>query len=210
MKRGELKPEDDWRRKCFCSLRRGTRRRAGTFTNTQRLLQWREKAVEPPGDARSETWFMFHLGRRLKEKAKNDARPRNAGLQRADLGLSDRRRDAEPEVEEVLQEINGWTTARPQAAGAGIQGSEERMDRRRADAGFIAECFPKTGENRANERESKDYLGHGWGFAWPNDRRIIYNRASARPDGKPWSERKKLVWWDEEKREVDGAGYAGL
>jgi formate dehydrogenase major subunit len=50
----------------------------------------------------------------------------------------------------------------------------------------------------------KDFLGHGWGFAWPNDCRIIYNRASARPDGKPWSERKKLVWWDEEKKEWGG------
>src|SRR5439155_941553 len=48
-------------------------------------------------------------------------------------------------------------------------------------------------------RKSRDYLGHGWGFAWPSDRRIIYNRASARPDGSPWSERKKLVWWDSEK-----------
>ena len=53
-------------------------------------------------------------------------------------------------------------------------------------------------------RKPKDYLGHGWGFAWPSDRRILYNRASARPDGKPWSERKKLVWWDESKREWTG------
>ncbi len=51
--------------------------------------------------------------------------------------------------------------------------------------------------NKANSRNSKDYLGHGWGFVWPADRRIIYNRASAKPTGEPWSERKKLVWWDE-------------
>jgi formate dehydrogenase major subunit len=57
----------------------------------------------------------------------------------------------------------------------------------------------RDGVNKANSRKSKDYLGHGWGFAWPSDRRIIYNRASARPDGHPWSERKKLVWWDSEK-----------
>jgi formate dehydrogenase major subunit len=57
----------------------------------------------------------------------------------------------------------------------------------------------RDGVNKANSRKSRDYLGHGWGFAWPSDRRIIYNRASARPDGSPWSERKKLVWWDSEK-----------
>ena len=39
-----------------------------------------------------------------------------------------------------------------------------------------------------------------WGWAWPANRRILYNRASADPDGKPWSERKKYVWWDEEQR----------
>ena len=66
----------------------------------------------------------------------------------------------------------------------------------------------RDGVNKANSRKSKDYLGHGWGFAWPSDRRIIYNRASARPDGHPWSERKKLVWWDSEKwTGIDVAGF---
>src|SRR3954452_20813459 len=43
----------------------------GHFTNTQRLLQWREQAVEPPEDCRSELWFMYHLGRRVREKLAN-------------------------------------------------------------------------------------------------------------------------------------------
>ena len=38
----------------------------GSFTNTQRLLQWRDKALDPPGDARSELWFMYHLGKRVR------------------------------------------------------------------------------------------------------------------------------------------------
>src|SRR3954447_2683697 len=40
----------------------------GSFTNTQRLLQWRNKAVEPQGDCRSELWFMYHLGNKVREK----------------------------------------------------------------------------------------------------------------------------------------------
>jgi formate dehydrogenase major subunit len=63
-------------------------------------------------------------------------------------------------------------------------------------------------KNKANAREPKGRYGHGWGYAWPLDRRILYNRASARPDGKPWSERKALVWWDEEKREWVGHDVA--
>jgi formate dehydrogenase major subunit len=39
-------------------------------------------------------------------------------------------------------------------------------------------------------------MAHGWGFVWPANRRILYNRASADPSGKPWSEKKKLIWWD--------------
>ena len=70
--------------------------------------------------------------------------------------------------------------------------------------GSIAAYFPKGPKPGRRARSPKDCLGHGWGFAWPNDCRIIYNRASARPDGKPWSERKKLVWWDEEKKQWTG------
>src|ERR1041385_606203 len=64
--------------------------------------------------------------------------------------------------------------------------------------------MPSPTENKARKREPKGRYGHGWGYAWPSDRRILYNRASARPDGQPWSERKKLVWWDEAKGEWTG------
>ena len=61
--------------------------------------------------------------------------------------------------------------------------------------------FPEPGRNRARERRLTDNpLQPEWGFAWPHNRRVLYNRASADPDGRPWSERKKLVWWDAEKR----------
>ena len=42
-------------------------RRKARFTNTQRLLQWHDKAVDPPGDCRSDVWFIYHLGKRLKQ-----------------------------------------------------------------------------------------------------------------------------------------------
>ncbi len=201
VERGELRPEEI-ATEVFLLPAAGHAEKDGCFTNTQRLLQWHQKAVDPPGDARSETWFMYHLGRRLKEKAKQDPRPRNAGLSALTWNYSVEGRMQEPKVEEVLHEINGYQVADHTL----VSGFNEL----KADGSTACGCwiysgvFPRPGENRANQRNSQDLLGHGWGFAWPSDRRVLYNRASARPDGRPWSERKKLVWWDERNREWTG------
>ena len=64
----------------------------GTFTQTQRMLQWREKAVEPPGDQRSELWFFYHLGRRIKARLSDIGRPAGPAGARPDLGLRGGRR----------------------------------------------------------------------------------------------------------------------
>jgi formate dehydrogenase major subunit len=166
------------------------------------LLQWREKAVEPPGDARSETWFVYHLGRILKQKAAQDSHSRNTGMRALTWNYKTEGPHAEPSAEEVLKEINGYTTDDHKL----VAGYTELNN----DGSTVCGCwiysgvFPEEGRNRANERAPKDAYGHGWGWAWPSDRRIIYNRASARPDGQPWSERKKLVWWDPEAKKWTG------
>jgi formate dehydrogenase major subunit len=201
VKRGELRTEDI-QTEVFLLPAAGHAEKDGTFTNTQRLLQWREKAVEPPGDCRSENWFMYHLGVLLREKAQLDPQPRHAGLLalKWDYSIEGKRR--EPVAEEVLREINGYKVA----DGELVPG----FTALKADGSTACGCwiysgvFPRPGENRANQRAAKGFYGHGWGFAWPSDRRILYNRASARPDGKPWSERKKLVWWDAESKKWTG------
>ena len=199
--RGELSPESI-ATEVFLFPAAGTAEKKGTFTNTQRLLQFREKAVDPPGDARSETWFMYHLGRRLKEKARNDARPRNDGLRALTWNYPTEGKHAEPVVEEILKEINGYSLPNREQ----LKRIKDLKNDGSTACGAWIYCgvFPEKGYNRALERKPKDSLGHGWGFAWPNDCRIIYNRASARPDGQPWSERKKLVWWDESKKQWTG------
>jgi formate dehydrogenase major subunit len=200
-KSGELPPENIGT-EIFLLPAAGSAEKAGTFTNTQRLLQFRRKAVDPPGDARSETWFVYHLGRRLREKASDDSRPRNAGLRALTWNYPVEGPDQEPDVEAVLKEINGYTVSDHKQI-AHIQ--DLKNDGSTASGAWIyCGVFPEESRNRANERKPKDLLGHGWGFAWPNDCRIIYNRASARPDGQPWSERKKLVWWDEAQKKWTG------
>ena len=79
--------------------------KAGTFTQTQRMLQWREKAVEPPGEARSELWFFYHLGRILREKLADstDERDRPRLVLAWDYAME----DDEPSGEDVLRRING-------------------------------------------------------------------------------------------------------
>lgn len=194
--RGELNPEDI-ATEVFLMPAAGQAEKSGSFTNTQRLLQWHNKAVEPPGDARSETWFTYHLGRLLKEKAAREPSSKNAGLNALTWELPTEGEVAEPDAEAVLAEINGckWSDKSP------IKDYEDL----KPDGSTAAGCWiytgvmPERGKNMANERESKDALGHGWGFSWPKDIRILYNRASANPDGAPWSEQKKLLWWDSEK-----------
>src|ERR1700756_1088322 len=58
------------------------------------------------------------------------------------------------------------------------------------------------GVNQAARRRpgvEQDWVAAEWGWAWPANRRILYNRASADRDGHPWSERKALIWWDGER-----------
>ena len=181
------------------------------------MLQWHDKAVDPLGDCRSDAWFLYHLGKRLKALYAGSTDPRDQPLLRLtwDYDFDERPRlpdgtlsriEGEPDLEKVLQEINGYDldenrpAHRPAPSAAGF--SELKDDGSTACGCWIySGVFPEPGRNRARERKLTDNpLQPEWGFAWPHNRRVLYNRASADPDGRPWSERKKLIWWDEEQR----------
>jgi formate dehydrogenase major subunit len=185
----------------------GNAEKSGTFTNTQRLLQFHEKAIAPPGEARSEAWFIHQLAKRLKKLAEASDHPADAPLRALDWWYPEDA-NGEPEIEAVLAEINGFETPGDGGAHHGRQlagFSELRDDGSTACGAWIySGVLGPDGVNRAALREPQGEYHHGWGFAWPADRRILYNRASARPDGAPWSEAKKLVWWDAEKKEWTG------
>ena len=204
VERGELSPETI-ATEVFLFPAAGTAEKEGTFTNTQRLLQCRKKAVDPPGDARSEAWFMYHLGRRLEEKAPRTIRGR--AMPGCNALTWDYPVHGEACRADVRRDSAGdQRTQRSRSANCSRISKTLKNDGSTACGCWIYSGVFPDGENNARTSASrKDYLGHGWGFAWPNDRRILYNRASARPDGKPWSERKKLVWWDETKSEWTGS-----
>jgi formate dehydrogenase major subunit len=178
----------------------------GTFTNTQRMLQFHHQSVRPPGDARSELWFYHELGKRIRARLADSEDPRDRPI----LDLTwDYPEDehGEPDAEAVLQEINGrYLTG--ERAGEMLPSFTEM----RADGSTMGGCWIYTGVyadgiNAANRRKpgsEQDSVALEWGWAWPMNRRILYNRASADPDGKPWSERKAYVWWDEEQGKWTG------
>lgn len=183
----------------------------GSLTNTQRLLQWHDKALDPPGYARSETWFMVHLGHRLRARYAGSTAEHDQGLLHMtwDYPLEGPRQ--EPSAQAVAEEISGYRVA----DGSQVPGYHELRD----DGSTACGCWiysgyaPGKGVNLAASRVP-DPPGvwtnnSQWGFAWPANRRILYNRASADPDGKPWSERKRLVWWDTAADDGKGAwtGY---
>jgi len=177
----------------------------GSFTNTQRLLQWHNKAVEPPGDCRSELHFMFHLIRRIREKLADSTDARDQPLLSLTWDYPTTGPTAEPDAEAVAKEVSGYRTA----DGSALSGYTELAGDGSTASGCWMYCGSYADEvNQANRRKpgaEQSWVAPEWGWAWPMNRRILYNRASADPDGRPWSERKRYVWWDPDAGEWTGA-----
>ncbi len=180
--------------------------KGGTFTNTHRLIQWHDKVADAPGDNRSELWFIYHLGRKLRELYADSDQKKDIPLKNLTwkYPLEDER--GEPSAEAVLKEMNGYTvTDRKQ-----IEKFQSLKDDGSTACGAWLYCgvFPgaKTNKSRSRIPDGPDGPGThlGWGFAWPANRRTMYNRASADAQGRPWSERKKMMWWDAAKGKWDG------
>ncbi|MDQ1429821.1 MAG: formate dehydrogenase major subunit, partial [Actinomycetota bacterium] len=167
----------------------------GSFTNTQRLLQWHHAAVEPAGDARSELWFTYHLGRRIREKLAGSVDPMDRPVLDLAWNYPTSGPMEEPSAEAVLAEVNGWN-----AAGEPLSAYTELADDGSTTCGCWIYCGAYAGGVNQPARRTpggeQDWVAAKWGWAWPANRRMLYNRASADPDGKPWSERKAYLWWD--------------
>jgi formate dehydrogenase major subunit len=175
----------------------------GTFTNTQRLLQWREKALDPKGDCRSDLWFMYHLGRIIREKLAGSGDPKDRPVLDLTWDYPTSGPHDDPDAEAVLREINGWGPD-----GRALSSfSELKSDGSTACGCWIyCGCYADEVNQPARRRPrgEQNWVAGEWGWAWPANRRILYNRASADPDGRPWSQRKRYVWWDEQAGEWTG------
>jgi formate dehydrogenase major subunit len=171
----------------------------GTFTNTQRLLQWHHKAIDPPEDCRSDLSFTFHLGRIIREKLRSSRLKRDRPIKELTWDYPTEGPHDEPSPEVILREISGFDAKGNQLSGY----TELKGDGSTACGCWIYSGCYADGVNQPARRKpgyEQSWVAPEWGWAWPANRRILYNRASADPDGKPWSERKRYVWWDEEKQ----------
>lgn len=200
---GEIVPEE-CRTEVFFMPAASHVEKEGTFTQTQRLLQWREKAVDPPGDCRSELWFFYHLGRMIREKLAGSTLRRDRALLDLLWDYPTHGPDQEPDAEAVLREINGYEVATGRPVSHFV---ELKDDGSTAGGCWIYSGVFADGVNQAARRKSRleqSWVAPEWGWAWPANRRILYNRASADPEGRPWSERKAYISWDPEKGEWTG------
>ncbi len=183
----------------------------GTFTNSARWIQWKWKAIDPPGQAKTDQEIIariFLAVRDLYQKEKGQ-------LPEQVLNVSwSYTNPTNPDLSEVLREINGKAlvdihdpkdpTKIIKTAGQQLDGFAQLMDDGSTMCGnwLHSGVYTEAG-NLSQRRNNADPLGlgmfHSWAFSWPANRRVMYNRASADATGRPWDPRRPGIVWNGEK-----------
>jgi len=189
----------------------------GTIVTSGRLIQYRPKVAEPPGEAQGDIEIMDLIYQELRRLYEAEG----GALPEAVLELN---WSHGADFDSICREINGYWTKDVTDEEGNAVGTEGEMvanftkltdDGSTACGNWIYSGYwvpANDGDGNmvtaCKRRGQKDPGGLGmnpyWGFSWPVNRRIIYNRCSADSSGKPWSEDKALIWWDEEEGKWTG------
>ena len=196
----------------------------GSISNSGRWMQWRYKAVNPPGQAKSDLDIMHELCIKVRKlyKEKGGTFPEpilnlswNYGPKGPDGTIK------HPDPHYVAKEINGYTAKDIEVedpktkvktiiakAGEQLGSFAFLQDDGSTTCGNWLYCASYTqGGNMAARRGKADPTGiglyPGWAWCWPVNRRIIYNRASVNWEGKPWDPKRAVIWWDGSKWQGD-------
>jgi len=175
----------------------------GSVTNSGRWVQWRYRAVEPPGEAMADLEIMHRVMLRLKELYDDDpSGPHREAIIHLKWDHSEKiTSDA------VAREINGYDMN----TGKLVEGFPALRDDGTTSSGNWLYCgmYSQTEGNRAKKRDNTDTHPAGiglyanWAWCWPLNRRILYNRASVNLDGRPWDSEHPVIWWQDGKWEGD-------
>ena len=178
----------------------------GSITNSGRWMQWRYKAVDPPGDALPDAEMIHEIFIRLQKLYKKD------GGKFADPILKlkwDYAHNGHVDIHAVAKEINGYDLK----TGKLMASFSKLKDDGTTSSGNWLYCNSYTEKgNMAARRDNKDTSGIGlfsnWSWCWPVNRRIIYNRASVDQNGQPWDKEHPVIKWDPAAKAGKG-GWVG-
>ena len=180
----------------------------GTFVNSARWLQWKWAAVPPPGDARLDQEILSRIFLGVKALYQKEGGKFPDAILNLTWGYSN---PNNPSLAEVAKEINGKAladlhddkqTPTDWKAGQQLPGFAWLRDDGTTSCGNWLYCgsWPDAG-SATQRRDPADPSGlgihPGWGWSWPANRRVLYNRASCDLTGKPWDPSRKQVWFNE-------------
>src|SRR5579862_8571903 len=174
----------------------------GTFVNSARWLQWKWAAVPPPGDSKLDQEILSRIFLKVRELYRKEG----GAFPDPILNLTWNYSVAgNPSLSEVAKELNG----RALDTGQQLPGFAALKDDGSTDCGNWIWCGSWTeAGSQAQRRDNADPSGLGihpnWGWAWPMNRRVLYNRASCDVSGKPWDQSRAQVWWNEGKQKWVG------
>ena len=179
----------------------------GSMTNSSRMLQWKNVALPPPGQARLDQDIVAQIFLRVRDLYKKEG----GKLPDPILNLTWAYTDPQhPSLSELLKEINGKAladledpkTQQQIKAGQQLPGFAWLKDDGTTSCGNWLYCGSWTeAGNQTARRGTEDPSGLGiyqnWAWSWPVNRRVMYNRASCDPAGKPWDPSRRQIWWNE-------------
>jgi formate dehydrogenase major subunit len=183
----------------------------GSLTNSGRWLQWHYKGAEPPGEAKPDADIIAGIFLKLRELYRKEG----GAFPDAIMNLTwNYRIPHAPSAQELAMEYNGKALADladPKDPAKVVVMKGQQLDgfaQLRDDGSTACGCWIYSGAwtekgNMMARRDNSDPSGLGntvnWAFAWPANRRILYNRASCDPEGRPWDPKRKLIGWDGSK-----------
>lgn len=171
----------------------------GTVANSSRWIQWRWKAVEPPGQAKSDLWIADRLMKAIRKEYQAGGKFPDPILKM--LWNYDTEGHEEPDITKIANEMNGYVVS----DGTVLDSFGKLKDDGSTACGIwiytgYMHVDPELKVPACQRRSTEDKSGLGlfpkWAFSWPLNRRIVYNRCSADPSGKPWDPERALVAWD--------------